>query len=74
MSLDWRDSAACVGQDPEAWFPSDGDPGLMAKKICHSCPVQNECLEYALTERLNSHGIYGGTSAKQRQRMKRPAP
>ena len=57
---------------PELWFPEDvEDPmvrhqmSVVAKGICHECPVKKQCFEYAL--RTNQrHGIWGGTSPEER--------
>ena len=48
---------------PEAFFPEKGGSTREAKRICHGCEVQAECLEYALgnDERF---GIWGGLSER----------
>jgi WhiB family redox-sensing transcriptional regulator len=40
----------------------------VAKRICSDCPVQVRCLEYALENRID-HGVWGGTSERQRRRI-----
>lgn len=62
---DWMIKAACRGYDPENWFPEDLPPRdrrravLAAKRICQSCPVYDECSEYA--DAYNTtYGIWGG--------------
>lgn len=40
-----------------------------SKKVCQGCSVINECLEYALDN--NEHGIWGGTTDKDRRHIKR---
>jgi hypothetical protein len=53
MSRNWRQRAACLDTEPELFFliGSTG-PALeqthKAKKICASCSVSAQCLEYAL--------------------------
>ena len=49
----------CAQTDPEAFFPEKGGSTREAKKVCLSCDVRAECLEYALghDERF---GIWGG--------------
>ena len=69
---DWRDLAACAEVGDDFWFPEKGGSTREAKKVCQGCPVQAECLEYAL-ENNEQFGIYGGLSARERQRMKREA-
>ncbi len=46
-----------------------------AKRICRRCPVQAECLEYALKCRIRV-GVWGGLSAKERDEIlqERPKP
>ncbi len=50
------------------FFPSDGVGVEVAKKICGTCPVNEVCLEYALAQRID-HGVWGGTSERQRRRI-----
>lgn len=64
---DWTDLAACVGQDPELWFPL-GD-GAKAKAVCASCPVRADCLRFALDSGLDD-GIFGGLDADDRRALK----
>ena len=71
--LDWRDRALCAQTDPEAFFPERGGSTREAKRVCRSCEVRAECLDYALAndERF---GVYGGLSERERRRLKRNAP
>ncbi len=70
--LDWHERALCAQTDPEAFFPEKGGSTRDAKKICLSCEVRAECLEYALLhdERF---GIWGGLSERERRRLKKAA-
>lgn len=68
---DWRERAACRDADPELFFPvSDVGPGArqtaQAKEICARCPVQTQCLTFALRNGLDD-GIFGGTTARERR-------
>ena len=58
-ALSWQERALCAQTDPEAFFPEKGGSTREAKKVCLSCEVRGECLEYALAndERF---GIWGG--------------
>ena len=58
----------CFERPPSEFFPSDGVGVEKARKVCDSCPVQSECLEYALRNRID-HGVWGGTSERQRRRI-----
>ena len=64
------DKAACLGLDPNLFFPERGASVDAAKRVCMSCPVRAECLEFALVE-VVKHGIFGGTSERERRRLRR---
>ena len=66
----WMLQAKCRGRAPHDWFPSDGVGVDRARKICADCPVKEECLEYALTYRID-HGVWGGASERERRRILR---
>jgi WhiB family redox-sensing transcriptional regulator len=56
------------GLTDEAFFPERGESTREAKAICRQCPVRDQCLEYGLGEHF---GIWGGTSGRERQRIRR---
>ena len=68
--LSWQERALSAQTDPEAFFPEKGGSTREAKRVCLSCEVRSECLEYALAhdERF---GIWGGLSERERRRLKR---
>ena len=70
--LGWQERALCAQTDPEAFFPEKGGSTREAKRVCSSCEVRAECLEYALAndERF---GIWGGLSERERRKLKRRA-
>jgi WhiB family transcriptional regulator, redox-sensing transcriptional regulator len=68
--LGWQDRALCAQTDPEAFFPEKGGSTREAKRVCRSCDVRGECLEYAL-ENDERFGIWGGLSERERRRVKR---
>ena len=70
MELSWQERSLCAQTDPEAFFPEKGGSTREAKRVCLSCDVRQECLEYALAhdERF---GIWGGLSERERRRLKR---
>lgn len=68
METDWMEKGLCRLEPPETFFPSDGVGVEIAKRICEQCPVKAECLEYALENRID-HGVWGGTSERQRRRI-----
>jgi len=65
IELSWQERALCAQTDPEAFFPEKGGSTREAKRVCLSCDVRSECLEYALAhdERF---GIWGGLSEDDR--------
>lgn len=55
---DWRKHAACTTRTDLDWF--DLDCYLQAcLEICSTCPVANECLEYAIRHDIRE-GLWGG--------------
>ena len=70
--LAWQEQALCAQTVPEAFFPEKGGSTREAKRVCLSCDVRNDCLEYALAndERF---GIWGGLSERERRRLKKRA-
>lgn len=76
MALEWMDDANCLTVGVEVFFPDQGVAHEIrrAKQVCDACPVVQDCLEYALRERIGD-GIFGGLVASERRsfmrRMKR---
>lgn len=70
--LSWQERALCAQTDPEAFFPEKGGSTREAKKVCGSCEVRSECLDYAL-ENDERFGIWGGLSERERRKLKRRA-
>ena len=71
-TLAWQTDSLCAQTDPEAFFPEKGGSTRDAKKICTSCEVRVQCLEYALAndERF---GIWGGLSERERRKLRKRA-
>ena len=70
--LEWQERALCAQTDPEAFFPEKGGSTREAKRVCMSCEVRVQCLEYAL-ENDERFGIWGGLSERERRRVKKRA-
>lgn len=70
--LAWQVDALCSQTDPEAFFPEKGGSTRDAKRVCTSCEVKTECLEYAL-QNDERFGIWGGLSERERRRLRRGA-
>jgi WhiB family redox-sensing transcriptional regulator len=76
--MDWQEDAACRKHDNVVFFgPDQGESELekqaremQAKSICHTCPVKEPCLEFAM-ETNQKYGIWGGMTDKERASLKR---
>jgi WhiB family redox-sensing transcriptional regulator len=72
---DWRDDAACRDTNPDLFFPvGTTGPAIeqidQAKAVCHECPSQVPCLEFALMTNQDS-GVWGGTSEEERRKIRK---
>lgn len=72
MEEEWKSEAACAGMGPasadddDVFFPGRGRGDLrqLAKDICKSCPVIQECRDYRqITD--SKHGIWAGETKMQ---------
>jgi WhiB family redox-sensing transcriptional regulator len=73
--MTWRDRAACLGVDPELFFPiGKTGPALLqveeAKFVCRRCEVVEPCLSRAVESRQED-GVWDGPSADERGAVKR---
>ncbi|MDX2343393.1 MAG: WhiB family transcriptional regulator [Acidimicrobiia bacterium] len=66
----WAAFAVCKDRDPDAFFPVTPEGEREAIRICQGCPVQADCLEFAIEARIR-FGVWGGLTEKQRQRVQR---
>jgi hypothetical protein len=69
----WRDLAACRGVNVELFFPGRGEVHSIraAKACCSTCPVAPACLEDAIADEPGGFGVWAGTTARDRQRLRR---
>ena len=72
---DWRALAACRSVDANLFFPTGSTGSALAqlhtaKAFCRSCPVQGECLEFAL-QTNQEDGVWGGKDETERRRLRR---
>jgi WhiB family redox-sensing transcriptional regulator len=71
----WWTRAACASADPELFFPISHSGAALrqvarAKAICACCPIQPECLSYALGAG-SIQGVWGGMTEAERRRLAR---
>lgn len=71
----WQSLAACSGLDAELFYAAPRERGQtqqrrerQAKAICRTCPVREQCLQYALG-RAEPHGVWGGLSPEEREEL-----
>jgi WhiB family redox-sensing transcriptional regulator len=71
----WISSAACVGLDPDLFFPG-GSPAASAaqvaraKAVCDGCDVRAACLEWSLATYQDA-GVWGGLDEEERREIRR---
>jgi WhiB family redox-sensing transcriptional regulator len=70
MDAQWMAEGKCRMVAPETFFPSDGLGVIKAQRVCATCPVASQCLEYALENHID-HGVWGGCSERERRRLLR---
>lgn len=64
----WARDALCAEIGVEVYFNNY----VRAKAACRTCPVVNECLEWALTfdDDTDQYGIFGGLSPADRKKLR----
>ncbi|MCA9308742.1 WhiB family transcriptional regulator [Candidatus Saccharibacteria bacterium] len=60
--------AACRGLASQVFHPEDGVGVSAASEVCKQCPVREDCLDYAIALHID-HGVWGGTSERERRRI-----
>lgn len=73
--LTWQDSALCSQVDRAIFFPSNGSVADDARRICAACPVQPQCLDYALEleyapDQNGVQGIWAGLDEAERAEVR----
>ena len=70
------DGALCR-EIPESWyyfFPEKGKSNdgsvKTAKELCSRCPIKLKCADYAIRNPSITHGIWGGMSFREIQRIR----
>jgi WhiB family redox-sensing transcriptional regulator len=69
--MSWQLEASCAGLDTEMFFPEPGQAiERSIKKMCAACPVNADCLAYALAD-ASLAGVWAGTSERQRRQLRK---
>ncbi|MFD1935138.1 WhiB family transcriptional regulator [Nonomuraea mangrovi] len=66
----WWSYAACVGANPDLFYPPQGGSSTEAITICRACLVRTECLIHCLIHG-EIYGIWGGTTEAKRRDIRR---
>jgi len=69
----WHRDASCIEHPELSWFLERGEDPAPAKAVCSTCLVLGECRSWALAQGPALVGIWGGLSARERLRRRRPA-
>ena len=73
LKMPWSfEGASCWGIETDFFFPEKNtvtEENKKAKMICKGCIVKQDCLTYALHYKVS--GIWGGTSSKERDRIRK---
>ncbi len=69
----WWPEAACLGLDPELFFPERGESPTHAQQVCAGCTARPECLLHSLNAN-ERQGVWGGINEKQRRRIRHDGP
>lgn len=68
-------TAECRNVDPDIFFDEDVErrdlPTWEITNMCNRCPVQNDCLQWALATK-QKHGMWGGMTPRGRDKVNRP--
>lgn len=66
----WAVYSACRTADPQIFFGATKDDERAALRVCATCTVREECLEFALASN-ERFGIWGGMNERERRRILR---
>jgi len=70
--MSWREQAACLGSSGDLFFKEIGNNYTpRAYELCESCPVQPECLDYAVGLPEIQWGLWGGLPAREIRKLRK---
>ncbi len=58
----------CRGMCIEVFYPGRGETAGPARQVCTQCPVRQQCLEFAVSNRI-VYGIWGGLTGPERRAL-----
>lgn len=78
VAATWIRQAQCRADSPDLFYPPSGGGNrsstTTARAICADCPVQAECLDYALAcedlDPYGGHGIWAGLTGRERNQIR----
>lgn len=71
----WMRDALCAESHPGVtFFPERGEDVEPAKRICSRCLVLAECRSWAMDQGAELLGVWAGTTAGQRQQLRKAGP
>ncbi len=69
----WQDAGTCReipnAESDALFFPEGRSTAFIehrAQKVCHRCPIMQECRDWALS-RYEEYGVWGGLTPRQRR-------
>lgn len=64
------ENPACAGINTDMFYSDTGTVEYEStlKEICLSCPVYDDCLEWAMAK--ETHGFWAGTNRRERKRIR----
>jgi WhiB family redox-sensing transcriptional regulator len=68
----WQARAACHDASPEVFFLRHGQSARPGLALCEGCEVRAECLDFAMAD-PGLEGMWGGTTARERRRLRQAA-
>ena len=63
---EWIEQAACHSAATDLWYDPQTYPE--ARAVCRRCPVQDDCLEHAMSV-PERYGMWGGLSPRRREKL-----
>ena len=76
LAPEWGRDAACKDLEPEEadayFFPERGHTANAARRLCATCAVSEQCLEFAM-KHLDAllFGVWGGTTPRERRGLQK---